>query len=38
MQLVIDIIGFLFCGFVGFVGGYLFRITKENKDETDRHT
>ena len=38
MQLVIDIIGFLFCGFVGFVGGYLLRITKENKDETNGQT
>lgn len=32
MQIVIDIIGFFACGFIGFVGGYLYRKCKEIKN------
>lgn len=30
MQLLIDIFGFFICGFIGFIGGYLFRKVKED--------
>ena len=30
MKLLIDIVGFFMCGFVGFIGGYLFGKVKED--------
>lgn len=32
MKLLIDIVGFFMCGFIGFIGGYLFRKVEEEKN------
>ena len=35
IQTILDIIGFFVCGFVGFVGGYLYRKCKEIENAAD---